>query len=304
MPQGLGKNLYPTLSVEENLQFFGRLFGHDAAERRRRIDELTRSTGLTPFLSRPVGKLSGGMKQKLGLCCALIHDPDLLILDEPTTGVDPLARAQFWDLIKHIRDERSGMSVIVATAYMDEAQRFDWLVAMDAGKVLATGSPAELLARSKSESLDARSSRCCRRSNGAAIAQSRFHRSLPKQCPDCHRSHESHQALRQFHCGGSRQLSHPARRDLWLHRLQRLRQVHHDENADRLAAGHRRPRVVARTRGQSQGHRHASARRLHVAGILVVFGIVGAAKPRAARPAVRGAGSGDSRARRRDGSAV
>ena len=155
MPQGLGKNLYPTLSVEENLQFFGRLFGHNATERRRRIDELCRSTGLTSFLSRPVGKLSGGMKQKLGLCCALIHDPDLLILDEPTTGVDPLARAQFWDLIKHIRSERPGMSVIVATAYMDEAQRFDWLVAMDAGKVLATGTPAELLERTHSDSLDA-----------------------------------------------------------------------------------------------------------------------------------------------------
>ena len=155
MPQGLGKNLYPTLSVEENLQFFGRLFGHNAAERRRRIDGLTRSTGLTPFLSRPAGKLSGGMKQKLGLCCALIHDPDLLILDEPTTGVDPLARAQFWDLINRIRGERSGMSVIVATAYMDEAQRFEWLVAMDAGRVLATGTPAELLERTHSDSLDA-----------------------------------------------------------------------------------------------------------------------------------------------------
>ena len=154
MPQGLGKNLYATLSVEENLQFFGRLFGHDAAERRRRIDELTRSTGLLPFLSRPAGKLSGGMKQKLGLCCALIHDPDLLILDEPTTGVDPLARSQFWDLIQRIRDSRPGMSVIVATAYMEEAQRFDWLVAMNAGQVLATGSPAELLARSQRESLD------------------------------------------------------------------------------------------------------------------------------------------------------
>ena len=155
MPQGLGKNLYPTLSVEENLQFFGRLFGHDAAERRRRIDELCRSTGLTPFLTRPVGKLSGGMKQKLGLCCALIHDPDLLILDEPTTGVDPLARAQFWELIQHIRDERTGMSVIVATAYMDEAERFDWLVAMTAGKVLATGTPAELLTQTHTKSLDA-----------------------------------------------------------------------------------------------------------------------------------------------------
>ncbi|TCT22280.1 ribosome-associated ATPase/putative transporter RbbA [Thiobaca trueperi] len=155
MPQGLGKNLYPTLSIEENLQFFGRLFGHPAAERRRRIDALTASTGLTPFLSRPAGKLSGGMKQKLGLCCALIHDPDLLILDEPTTGVDPLARSQFWDLIKGIRIEQTGMSVIVATAYMDEAQGFDWLVAMDAGRVLATGTPAELLERTDSESLDA-----------------------------------------------------------------------------------------------------------------------------------------------------
>ncbi|WP_241051480.1 ribosome-associated ATPase/putative transporter RbbA [Achromobacter xylosoxidans] len=155
MPQGLGKNLYPTLSVEENLQFFGRLFGHGEAERRRRIDSLTRSTGMASFLSRPAGKLSGGMKQKLGLCCALIHDPDLLILDEPTTGVDPLARAQFWDLISQIRRERPGMSVIVATAYMDEAQRFDWLIAMDEGRVLATGTPGELRQRTGTASLEA-----------------------------------------------------------------------------------------------------------------------------------------------------
>jgi len=154
MPQGLGKNLYPTLSVEENLQFFGRLFGHDAAERRRRIDELTRSTGLYPFMARPAGKLSGGMKQKLALCCALIHDPDLLILDEPTTGVDPLARAQFWDLIGRIRAARPGMSVIVATAYMEEAQRFEWLVAMDEGRILATGTPAELMARTGHDALE------------------------------------------------------------------------------------------------------------------------------------------------------
>ena len=155
MPQGLGKNLYPTLSVEENLQFFARLFGHGSSERRRRIDMLTHSTGLYPFLARPAGKLSGGMKQKLGLCCALIHDPDLLILDEPTTGVDPLARAQFWDLIARIRKDRPGMSVIVATAYMDEAQRFDWLVAMDDGAILATGTPAELLERTGCTNLDA-----------------------------------------------------------------------------------------------------------------------------------------------------
>ncbi len=155
MPQGLGKNLYPALSVEDNLQFFGRLFGHDAAERRRRIDDLTRATGLYHFLERPAGKLSGGMKQKLGLCCALIHDPDLLILDEPTTGVDPLARNQFWSLISRIRQERPGVSVMVATAYMEEAERFDWLVAMDAGKILATGTARELHARTGTATLEA-----------------------------------------------------------------------------------------------------------------------------------------------------
>ncbi len=154
MPQGLGKNLYPTLTVFENLEFFGRLFGQAREERRWRIDGLTRSTGLHPFLDRPAGQLSGGMKQKLGLCCALIHDPDLLILDEPTTGVDPLSRNQFWELIEHIRADRPQMSVLVATAYMDEAQRFDHLVAMDAGRVLATGTPAELLARTASASLE------------------------------------------------------------------------------------------------------------------------------------------------------
>jgi ribosome-dependent ATPase len=155
MPQGLGRNLYPTLSIEENLQFVARLFGHAKAERRRRIDALTRSTGLHDFLDRPAGKLSGGMKQKLGLCCALIHDPELLILDEPTTGVDPLARRQFWDLIARLREERPGMSVVVATAYMEEAERFDWLIAMDAGRVLATGTPRELHQRTGTDSLEA-----------------------------------------------------------------------------------------------------------------------------------------------------
>ena len=154
MPQGLGKNLYPTLSVYENVDFFGRLFGHDRAERERRIAALLAATGLAPFAERPAGKLSGGMKQKLGLCCALIHDPDLLILDEPTTGVDPLSRRQFWALIDDIRAERPGMSVLVATAYIEEAARFDWLAAMNAGRVLASGTPAELLARTGCGSLE------------------------------------------------------------------------------------------------------------------------------------------------------
>ncbi|MBB4040334.1 ribosome-dependent ATPase [Microvirga flocculans] len=154
MPQGLGKNLYRTLSVSENLEFFGRLFGHGRAERERRIASLVESTGLSPFVDRPAGKLSGGMKQKLGLCCALIHDPDLLILDEPTTGVDPLSRRQFWELIDRIRSERPGMSVIVATAYMEEAARFDWLVALDEGRVLAMGTPRDLLDRTNSATLE------------------------------------------------------------------------------------------------------------------------------------------------------
>jgi len=155
MPQGLGKNLYFTLSVEENLQFFARLFGHDAAERRRRIDKLTKCTGLYPFLNRPAGKLSGGMKQKLGLCCSLIHDPDLLILDEPTTGVDPLARRQFWDLIDNIRAEQPNMTVIAATAYMDEAQRFDRLIAMDSGKILDVGTTEDFFRKTGKDNLDA-----------------------------------------------------------------------------------------------------------------------------------------------------
>ena len=171
MPQGLGKNLYATLSVFENLDFFGRLFGQDRAERERRIADLTESTGLAPFVDRPAGKLSGGMKQKLGLCCALIHDPDLLILDEPTTGVDPLSRHQFWDLIKRIRSERPGMSVMVATAYMDEASDFDWLVAMDAGRVLATGTPGSCSDGRKRLHSKKPLSPCCRRPSAKVIGR-------------------------------------------------------------------------------------------------------------------------------------
>lgn len=154
MPQGLGKNLYMDLTVFENLEFFGRLFGQSRGERRARIANLLRSTGLDPFSGRPAGKLSGGMKQKLGLCCALIHDPDFLILDEPTTGVDPLSRRQFWNLIDSIRAQRAGMGVLVATAYMDEAERFDFLVAMNDGAVLATGSPEEIKTHAGAESLE------------------------------------------------------------------------------------------------------------------------------------------------------
>ncbi len=154
MPQGLGKNLYMTLSVYENVEFFARLFEQDKEARKSRINMLLESTGLLKFKDRPAGKLSGGMKQKLGLCCALIHDPDLLILDEPTTGVDPLSRRQFWTLIDGIRTNKTDMSVVVATAYMEEAERFDHLIAMDDGEILAMGTPAELRRETKTENLD------------------------------------------------------------------------------------------------------------------------------------------------------
>ena len=154
MPQGLGKNLYPDLSVRENIEFFARLFGQGRREREARIADLLKSTGLTPFAGRQAQNLSGGMRQKLGLCCSLIHDPDLLILDEPTTGVDPLSRRQFWELIARMRERRTGMSVIVATAYMEEAEQFDWLVAMNVGKVLAVGSPDDLKEKTSSEAIE------------------------------------------------------------------------------------------------------------------------------------------------------
>jgi len=131
-----------------------RLFGLSAEERPVRVKELLDATGLGPFPERPAGKLSGGMKQKVGLCGALVHEPDLLVLDEPTTGVDPLSRRQFWTLIDDIRAKRRGMSVVISTAYMDEAQKWDWIVAMDAGRVLATGTPSELMQRTGTPDLE------------------------------------------------------------------------------------------------------------------------------------------------------
>ncbi|QDS96052.1 putative ABC transporter ATP-binding protein YbhF [Roseimaritima multifibrata] len=155
MPQGLGKNLYAELTVMQNLDFFGRLFALPARQRRARIDRLLEATGLDPFPNRQAGQLSGGMKQKLGLCCALLHEPDLLILDEPTTGVDPLSRQQFWKLIDDLRGESDSMSVLVSTAYMEEADQYDSLVAMHGGKVLAFGTPLELRQQTHTDSLEA-----------------------------------------------------------------------------------------------------------------------------------------------------
>ncbi len=154
MPQGLGKNLYSTLSVFENVDFFGRLFGLNQKQRSERIQNLLEATGLAPFKERLAGKLSGGMQQKLGICCALIHEPDILILDEPTTGIDPLSRRLFWEMIDSIRKERFGMSILVATAYMEEASRFEWLIAMHNGHVLFSGTVDTFLATEASSTME------------------------------------------------------------------------------------------------------------------------------------------------------
>lgn len=154
MPQGLGKNLYMTLSVYENIEFFSKLFGLSKKEREARINHLLKSTNLIDFKDRAAGKLSGGMKQKLGLCCALIHNPELLILDEPTTGVDPLSRREFWKLVNQIKSTDPNMSVLIATAYMQEAETFDSIIAMDDGKILAYGTLDEILEKTNCDNLD------------------------------------------------------------------------------------------------------------------------------------------------------
>ena len=154
MPQGLGRNLYPNLTVGENISFFAALFGANGAQTRARLAPLLAGTGLAPFEDRLMRKLSGGMKQKLGLCCALVHDPDLLLLDEPTTGIDPLSRRQFWDLVDSIKAARPQLTVLVATSDMEEAARFSRVVLMDAGKILADGAPAELTARTGQPNLE------------------------------------------------------------------------------------------------------------------------------------------------------
>ncbi|WP_036666420.1 ATP-binding cassette domain-containing protein [Paludibacterium yongneupense] len=146
MPQGLGQNLYGSLSVEENIDFFARLrmVPRDQAERRKH--DLLAVTRLAPFAQRPMRQLSGGMKQKLGLACTLIHAPDLIILDEPTTGVDPVSRRDFWGILGDLM-ESEGLTALVSTAYLDEASRFTRLCLLHQGRALATGTPDEILAR-------------------------------------------------------------------------------------------------------------------------------------------------------------
>lgn len=140
MPQVF--SLYPDLSVEENLVFYGGIYGVTGADYRKRRDELYDFSNLSAFAKRRAGALSGGMKQKLALSCALIHEPELLILDEPTTGVDPLSRRQFWEILLEFK--RQGVTILVSTPYMDEVARTDRACFIFGGKKLAEGSPDEL----------------------------------------------------------------------------------------------------------------------------------------------------------------
>lgn len=154
MPQGLGGNLYPDLSISENIRFFATLFGLSRSECDARMQTLLEATDLARFAERPAGKLSGGMKQKLGLCCALIHEPDLLILDEPTTGVDPLSRRRFWELVERVRQQRPQLTLLVATAYMEEAEQFEHCLMLDHGRLIAAGLSSELASVTPGGKLD------------------------------------------------------------------------------------------------------------------------------------------------------
>ncbi len=140
MPQRFG--LYQDLTVEENIDFFLNIFGIRGTERKARKALYLGFSNLLPFTDRPAGKLSGGMKQKLGLACVLVHEPKLLILDEPTNGVDPVSRMEFWGILARMRER--GMTILVSTAYLDEGERCDRLGLMHRSELLATSTPAEI----------------------------------------------------------------------------------------------------------------------------------------------------------------
>jgi ABC-2 type transport system ATP-binding protein len=137
MPQRFG--LYQDLTVEENLDFFMDIFGITGEERKKRRERYLGFSNLLPFIDRPAGALSGGMKQKLGLACVLSHQPRVLILDEPTNGVDPVSRQEFWEILSEMRAQ--GMTILVSTAYLDEGEKCDRLALMHKSKILETATP-------------------------------------------------------------------------------------------------------------------------------------------------------------------
>jgi len=142
MPQRFG--LYSDLTVSENFDFFMDIYGISGAERSRRRDTYLGFSNLLPFLDRQAGDLSGGMKQKLGLACVLVHQPKVLILDEPTNGVDPVSRREFWDILAEMK--HNGMTILAATAYLDEGEKCDRLILMHNSRVLDVATPAAVRA--------------------------------------------------------------------------------------------------------------------------------------------------------------
>lgn len=151
MPQQ--QSLYPDLSIGEHLDFFKELYGisgHDYQEKRKELLHITR---LSDFVDRPAGKLSGGMYKKLGLMCALLRSPGVMLLDEPTNGVDPISRREFWELLYRLMDQE--ILIIMTTAYMDEAERCGAVHLMEQGRVVAEGEPRSLLEHQKVKNFDA-----------------------------------------------------------------------------------------------------------------------------------------------------
>ena len=146
MPQHFG--LYEDLTVRENLDLYADLQGVDHKERPDRYSQLLHMTDLTQFTSRLAGRLSGGMKQKLGLACTLVRSPRLLLLDEPTVGVDPVSRRELWAIVGNLV-KSEGMSVLLSTAYLDEAERCSWVVLLHEGQILGVGSPRNFSAPMK-----------------------------------------------------------------------------------------------------------------------------------------------------------
>ena len=149
MPQHFG--LYEDLTVDENIEFFGELFGIERRDREEGAARLLAASGMTPFRNRRAGQLSGGMKQKLGLTCSLIHKPKVLLLDEPTAGVDPVSRRDFWRILYKLRGE--GVAIVVATSYLDEAERCTRLGLLRSGRMLYCDTPAALKAQMPGEIL-------------------------------------------------------------------------------------------------------------------------------------------------------
>ena len=150
MPQSFG--LYEDLTVEENLHFIGKLFSIPKKEREMRIERLYQFSNLKPFKNRLAGRLSGGMKQKLGLMCALMHNPLILILDEPTNGVDPVSRREFWDILYELLKE--GTTIVISTAYLDEAERCSRIALMYQGKFLLSGQISEIQRQTEEKLVD------------------------------------------------------------------------------------------------------------------------------------------------------